>query len=117
MGDDQRRPVAGNPLQRVLYFLLGPGVECGGRLVEYQDARILQDRACDRDTRLFTARKFQTALAHLGLVAFGCDADEAVKLRMPRGIFKLGIGCRPAAVTAVVTYGVVEQYAVLRHDS
>src|SRR3984957_2788376 len=112
MGDDERRPVAGNPLQRLLDFLLGPGIERGGRLVEYQDAWILQDRACDRDTLLFTTRKFQTALAHLGLVAFGCQTDEAVKLRMPRGVFELGIRCRPAAVTDVVTYGVVEQHGV-----
>ena len=65
MRDDHRRSVLHELLQGLGNEVVGPRVNRRRRFVEYQDARILQNRASDRHTLLFAARKFQTALAHL----------------------------------------------------
>ena len=103
-----------HPLQRVLDFLLGVAVERGGRLVEQQDRRRLEDGAGDGDALLLAAGQLQPALADLGLVAVRRHADEVVDLREPRRLLDLGVGRLPAAVADVVADGVVEQHGVLR---
>ena len=45
--DDERRAIGHQVVQRVLDQPLGFGVERGGRLVEDQDRRVAQERACD----------------------------------------------------------------------
>ena len=101
-------------VERVLDFLLGVAVERGGRLVEHQDRRRLEDGARDGDALLLAARQLQPALADLGLVALRRNADEAVDLREPRGLLDFGVARLPAAVADVVADGVVEQHGVLR---
>ena len=76
-----------------------------------------EDGAGDGDALLLAAGEFQPALADLGLVALGRQADEAVDLRQPRRLLDLGIGRLPAAVADVVADGVVEQHGVLRHHA
>src|SRR5205823_12229116 len=63
---------------------------------------IFQDRAGDRDPLLLAARKFQAALADLGVVALRRHADEAVDLRQARGLLDLLVARFPAAVADVV---------------
>ena len=53
--------------QARLDLLLGLGVERRGRLVEQQDARVLQDGAGDRDALLLAAGELQAALADHGV--------------------------------------------------
>jgi len=48
MGDDDRRAVVHQPLERLLDQLLRFGVERGGRFVEQQQRRVAQHRAGDR---------------------------------------------------------------------
>jgi hypothetical protein len=56
------RPARG-VAQRRLDLLLGAGVERAGRLVQDQDARVLQQGARDRHALLLAARELQAALA------------------------------------------------------
>ena len=115
--DHQRRAVAGNALERVLDFLFGMAVERGCRLIEHQNWRTLQDGAGDRDTLLFAAREFQSALADLGLVALRRNPDQRVDLRKASRLFDLGISRLPAAIANVVADRVVEQHGVLRNHA
>ena len=104
-------------LERVLDVLLGVAVERGGGLVEQQDRRRFEDGAGDRDALLLAAGELQAALAHLGFVALGREADEIVDLREPRRLLDLRVARLPAAVADVVADRVVEQDGVLRHDA
>jgi hypothetical protein len=61
--DDQRGVAAGDAVQLGLDRFLRFRVERRGRLVEDQDARVLQDRARDRDALLLAAGELEAALA------------------------------------------------------
>jgi hypothetical protein len=63
VGDHDRRPVAHQPVERLLDQVVGPGVDARGRLVQDQDARVDQDRARDRDALALPAREAGAALA------------------------------------------------------
>ena len=76
-----------------------------------------QNGAGDGDALLLAAGEFEAAFAHFGVVAFRRLPDEAVDLRLPRGLLDLGVARVPAAVADIVADGVVEQHGVLRHHS
>ena len=59
------------PLQRGLDQPLAHGVEGGGRLVEDEDPRILEQHPRDRDPLLLAARQLVAALADDRVVALG----------------------------------------------
>src|SRR3954451_8004623 len=102
MRNHQRRAVLSNALELALDGLLGARIECGSRLVEHEDRRILEDRARDGHALLLTARKLQTTLADLGLVAVGKCDDEVMNVCRARRIedlFTRGLG--PAVVDVV----------------
>ncbi len=123
--DDGRKTVRDHERgARVAHFLearldlaLGLGVERGGRLVEHQDARALQDHARDRDALLLAAREFQAALADRAPVAVGQRGDEIVDARAPRRLGDLVLAGAGAAIADVVADRIVEQHRVLRHDA
>ena len=79
-----------------------------------QDRRRLEDGAGDGDALLLAAGELQAALADLGLVAVGREADEIVDLGEPGRLLDLLVGRLRAAVADVVADGVVEQHGVLR---
>ena len=104
-------------VELVLDCLLRRRIERRGRLVEYQDARILEDGARDRDALLLAAGELQPALAHPRFVAFRQALDEVVNVRRARGFDDfLARGVR-APVEDVVVDRVVEEHGVLRHDA
>ena len=82
--DHERGAADADAVELGLDRLLGRGVERGGRLVEDQDRRILQQRARDRDALLLAAGELEPALADLGLVAVGQRHDEVVDVRGAR---------------------------------
>ena len=55
--------------QRVAEVALGLGVDVGGRLVEYQQARVGQLCPCQGDQLALADRQGVAALAHLGVDA------------------------------------------------
>src|SRR4029079_8976746 len=64
MRDGQRRASGRNLLELRLDQLFRLGIERRGRLVEDQDARVFEDRAANRDTLLFAARKLEASFTH-----------------------------------------------------
>ena len=61
--DGEGRAALDQAGDRVLDLLLGLGVDRGGRLVEDQDARVVQDRAGDADALALAAAERLAALA------------------------------------------------------
>src|SRR5262249_21279842 len=106
----------GDAGELVLYRLFGGGIERGGRLVEDQDPRILEDRARNRDALLLSARELQPALAHPRFVAVGKARDEIVYVRCARGFDHFLARRVGPPVEDVVIDGVVEEDGVLGHD-
>ena len=78
MGDDERGAALHQPVERRLHQRLALRVERGGRLVEQQDRRVLQDGAGDGEALALAAGQRDAALAELGVVALRQGADEPV---------------------------------------
>ena len=72
------------PVESGLDLALAFRIERGGRLVEKQDRRILQDRPGNRETLALAARQGHAALADEGVVALRHGPDEAVGGRQRR---------------------------------
>ena len=100
-----------------LYRLFRFRIERGGRFIENQDRRILQDGARDRHALLLAAGQFQAALAHHRVITLRQRFDEIMDVRGLRGgddFFARRIG---TPVGDVVVDRIVEQHGVLRHDA
>ena len=65
----------------VLDVALGFGVERGGRLVEQDDRRVLDQRAGDGDALALAAGQLHAVFADLGVVAVREAGDEVVRVR------------------------------------
>ena len=117
MRDDQRRAARGHGAQSLADFAFGAAVERAGRLIENENAGILQNRSRNGHALLFAAGQFQATLANARVVAVGHAEDEIMHLRQTRGILDLLLGGARAPVGDVVADGVVEQHGVLRHDT
>ena len=116
MGDDERRAAVHQAVERLLHQRLALGIERGGRLVEQQHRRILQDGAGDGDALALAAGKRDAALADLGVVALVQPGDEFVGLGGDgRGADLFARGAGAAEGDVVVDRG-GEDGDVLRHD-
>ena len=69
---------------------LGRRVHRRGRVVEDEDARVDEQRACDRNALPLTARERDPALADERVVAVRQPLDELVCLRCARSPFHVG---------------------------
>ena len=117
MGDDDRRAPRRELGQRRLHRGLGLVVERGGRLVEDQDRRVLEEDARDGDALLLATGKPCAPLPHLGLVAFGQVADELVHTGAPGRFADLGGGGVGQTIGDVVGDRPVEEVDVLLHEA
>jgi hypothetical protein len=114
VGDDQRRAVLHDVVQRVLDMALRLGVERRGRLVENQDRRVLQDGAGDGQALALTAREEHAVFSDQGVVGVRQLFDEFLGVSRFGRLFD--VGARRAgqiAVGDVVRHGVVEQRRLL----
>ena len=93
---------------------LARGVERRGRLVEDQDARILQEHPGDREPLLLASGHPVATLADDGVVAVGEVDDPLVDERRTRGRLELSVGGVRAGVEEVLADGRVEQVRLLR---
>ena len=84
VGDGEGRPARHQRRQGGLDQPLGLGVQGGGRFVQDQDARVLQDGAGDGDALLLAAGELVAALADDGVVAVGQRGDVVVDGRRLR---------------------------------
>src|SRR6266568_8940226 len=79
--DDERRALSEQRAQCRLDVLLGDGVQIGRRLVEDEDARVLEDDPGDGHALLLAARQPVSPLADDAVVALRQGLDEVVQVR------------------------------------
>src|SRR5258708_6710787 len=92
-------------------------VECAGRLVEDQDARVADQRPCDRDALALPARQRAAAFADHGVVTVGQFQDEIVSPRKTRGGDHVLARHPRIGERDIVAHGRVEQHVVLHDDA
>jgi hypothetical protein len=114
--DDERRAPLHRLAQAEPDARLGRRVDGGGRVVEDEDARVHDDRACDCDPLALPARERDAALAHDRLVAVRKVGDELVRLREPGGRFDLLVGRRRGTKGDVLAHRGREEERILRDD-
>ncbi len=106
--------------KRLLDRRLDLRIEGGGRLVEHQDGRVLQDHPGDGDALALAARELDAALAHMGVVAPPPPIvlefeDEIVGMGEPGRLHDVALLRVRAPVGDIVADGAVQQGGVLRH--
>ena len=69
VGDHEGGTAVQQPTERTLDPPLGGDVDGARRLVQDQDARVGEQRACERDELTLAEREPEPALAELGVVA------------------------------------------------
>src|SRR5574343_372058 len=117
VGDGDRRAALDEVVERLLDLFFGLGVDRRGRFVEYQDARIDEQRAGDRDALALAAGQALAAFADQRVVAVRQAQDELV------GVGGAGSGdnflarCVRFAVGDVVGDGAEEQERLLQHKA
>ena len=115
--DGKGRPAHHELVERRLHDLLALRIERRRRLVEDQNAWILQDGACDRDALTLTARKIQAAFTDLRLISFGKLQDEFLGVRRTRCLLDLLVRRVEPAVADVFAHTARKEHRFLRHDA
>ena len=77
VSDDQRGAILRRIVQRPLHQPFAGSIERAGGLVKQQDRRILQDRACDRDALMLSAKEPYPTLTEKRVVALRQFFDKA----------------------------------------
>ena len=113
MGDHDGGPAADDRVDRVLDLLLGDRVDRSSGLVEHQDTRIGQDRACKGDQLLFAGREHVAALAHVGLQSLFQARDHLVGRDELQRPLDLLIRCIRVRIQQVFPYRAGEEMRCL----
>ena len=117
MGDDQCGPPPHRLLQSRLDAALGFAVQGGGRLVQDQDRRILEQRPGDGHPLPLAAGQHQAILSHRRVQAFRQLLNEVVRMGAADGLADgLRVRIGQGAVGDVGAKAVVEQGHLLRHE-
>ena len=117
MRDEQRGPVRHHPTERIVNRGLDPSVDRARRVVEDQDARVIENRARERDPLTLPAREREPALTDRGVISPRQLLDELVCLRGSGSgddLLVRGVGM---SVRDVGAHRIREQEALLEHDS
>src|SRR5204863_2123098 len=94
----------------------GRRIERRGRIVEDQDARVLDQRTSDRDALPLPTRQRQPALADERLVSVGQRRDEVVQSRELGRAHDVLVALIGPRVGDVVAQGGREEERVVRHQ-
>mmetsp|Transcript_5842 Transcript_5842/g.10521 ORF Transcript_5842/g.10521 Transcript_5842/m.10521 type:complete len:202 (-) Transcript_5842:63-668(-) len=89
-------------LQRVLHQPLALRIQCRGCLVEQEDGRVLEHRACNGHALLLTAAQLHAALAHVSVVPLGQLLNEAGSIGSDRRGVHLRVAGAGAAKLDVI---------------
>ncbi len=117
MRDDDARPPDHELFKRLLNRMFGNRVERARSFVENQNLRVLQDDARKRQALLLATRKFQAAIAHLGVVAKRLCGDVIVNVGDLARLFDVLKRCVFVRVPQVLEYRAVEQVRLLRDNA
>ena len=115
--DREGRAAAGRGIQRLLHDALRDGVQRGGRLVEQQHRRILQQHARDRDALLLAAGEPVAALADDRVVALLEPAMMWWMFAARHAVLELLLSRLGLGVEQVLADRGVEQVGLLRDDA
>ena len=114
-GDDDRGPVLHQGLQPRLDLHLGEGIDAGGRLVQDEDGRVLEQDARQRYQLPLAHREVRAALAHVRRQAVGeIGQPIAVRDALRRPADRLVAGLR-APVADVIGHAAGEEERLLGH--
>ena len=111
------RPALGQLEQRLLDHPLGLGVERGGRLIEDQDRRVLEEHAGDREPLLLPAGELDAALADDRVQPIRQAGDHIVQSGPARRVDDLRLGCVEPAVGDVLADRAGEEEDILLDDA
>src|SRR5262245_11527765 len=117
MGDGEGRAALDEVRNRLLDLLFRLDVHRAGRLVEDQDARVMQDRPRDRDPLLLAAGELVALFANLRVVAVRPRHDEVVRAGGARGAHDLLAGRARLAVGNVLRHRPIEEERLLEDDA
>src|SRR3984957_14691142 len=109
VGDDDRGASLAEFGERLLHVAFGFGIERGGRLIEQDDWRILDQRARYRNALALPAGQLQSVLADRGVVAAWEARDEIVRVRRLGGGDDLRLAGAEFSQRDVVADGAAEQ--------
>ena len=118
VGDDDARSSRPRMIQRILHDLFALIVQCRGRFVQQQDARIAHQCAGDGDTLLLATGQLGTLAAQAGVVALGQVHDKLVDVGHLGRFhnFRHGDLARIVPVGDVFRNGTIEQDRFLRYQ-
>ena len=114
MGDRNDGPPAHQAGQRFAYRFFGFAVKRGGRFIEQQDRRVLQERARDGNALTLTARQLDAAVADHGCKSFRQCLDEIAARRDCRTQHFIVGSVRPP-ISDIFQDRAMEQRDVLRY--
>src|SRR6266852_5189274 len=80
MSDDESGATCGKPLQGFHQTLFGFGIQRAGRLIQYEDRRIFQERARDGDSLALPPGERRATLADHGLITLRETLDELMRV-------------------------------------
>ena len=115
--DDDHRPPAGDTQEIGTDDRLALRIQGAGRFIEDEDARIVDQRARDRQPLLLTAREVGRSFLDIGIVAVRHPLDELVGAGQMRGAHDVGEVEPGAAGNDVVADRSTEQEIVLQNDA
>ena len=115
--DDEAGAAPHELVQRTLDSALGLRVHAGGRLIEDEDGRVLQECAGDGNTLFFADAELHAALTDDGAKAIGHPFDEGAGVGGFSGGEEFVVGRAGAAQAEVVTHRAVEEEALLRDEA
>ena len=123
VGDGDHGLALHHAVQRVLDRRLDLAVQRGGRLVQHQDRRVLQDHPRQRHPLPLAARQLHAAFADMGVIA-ASGPSGSCRVRMKscasaraRRRDHLVVGGIGAAVEDVVAHRAVQQARILLHHA
>ena len=117
VGNDERGPVQHQVLKRGTDIGFGFRVHRGGRIIQDQDAGILEQRARNRHALFLTAGKGHPAFADPGAIPLWKIQDHLMDRSRPGSFFNFLIRhLPPDTIGDVLTDGTREQEWFLLHD-
>ncbi len=117
MRDHQRGAVLEQLVERALDQRLGFAVDAGSRLIHHQHARIVGERAGEREQLALAGGKVGAALADFLMQPAGQTLDEVQRLRAPERLAHLGLAKVGTGEADVVEHVAGEEKNVLLHQA
>ena len=113
VGNDDAGTLCHHVVQRILNQSFRFAVQAAGGFIQYQDARILEDHACQRDALLLAAAQPIAALADDRIVPIRQRMDELVDIGDPAGRFQLLLAGIQSGILQVGADRIVEEIRFL----